>query len=89
MVQSIILPTEDGASQDVIGEEPSGSFFLDRIFTCMTKEKIIEAIEIFGDNVVSEVRTLVDVSDPDGCYTMFEDMGMFEHAECVEFLYFE
>lgn len=55
----------------------------------MTKEKIIEAIEIFGGNVVSEVRTLVDVSDPDGCYTMFEDMGMFEHAECVEFLYFE
>jgi hypothetical protein len=55
----------------------------------MTKEKIIEAIEIFGDNVVSEVQTLVDVSDADGCYTMFEDMGMFEHAECVEFLYFE
>ena len=40
-MQSIILPTEDGASQDVIREEPSGSFFLVRIFMYMTKEELI------------------------------------------------
>lgn len=55
----------------------------------ITREKIIEAIEIFGDDIVSEVRSLVSVSDPDGTYTMFQDMGMDDHAECVEFLYFE
>jgi hypothetical protein len=55
----------------------------------MEKEKIKEAIETFGYDVVSEVQTLVGVSDPDGCYSMFQDMGMEDHAECVEFLYFD
>jgi hypothetical protein len=47
-----------------------------------------EAIELFGDAVVSQTRETVEMSDPDAAYTMFEDMGMFEHSECVEFLYF-
>ena len=55
----------------------------------MTKEKLAEAVEIFGKDIVSEVQTMVSVSDPDGCYTMFEDMGMYDHSGCVEFLYFE
>jgi len=29
------------------------------------------------------------MSDADGAYTMFEDMGQFECAEAVEFLYFD
>lgn len=47
-----------------------------------------EAVNLFGENIVHQVEELVSVSDPDGVYSMFEDMGMFEHAECVEHLYF-
>jgi hypothetical protein len=55
----------------------------------MKKGKIEEAKELFGTSVVYEVIELVSLSDSDGCYTMFGDMGMFDHQECVEFLYFE
>lgn len=55
----------------------------------ITKEKIHEAVETFGLSVVQEVRMVVELADPDGAYTQFEDMGMFEHAECVSLLYFE
>jgi hypothetical protein len=54
-----------------------------------TKEKIQEAIENWGSDVVSTVREIVHLADADGAYVQFEDMGMFEHAECVEFLYFD
>ena len=47
-----------------------------------------EAIEIYGKSIVSEVIMMVEMSDADGMYTQFQDMGMDEHAECVEFLYF-
>ena len=53
------------------------------------KEKIQEARETFGADILSEVLAVVQVSDPDGAYSMFEDLGMFEHSECVEFIYFE
>lgn len=52
------------------------------------KEKIEEAITIFGQDIVNEVIEIVTMSDTDGAYTMFEDMGYFDHAECVSFLYF-
>lgn len=55
----------------------------------MTQEKLDEAIKMFGDDVVNEVREVVSLSDADGSYTLFEDVGKYEHAECVEFLYFE
>jgi hypothetical protein len=54
-----------------------------------TDNKIQDAIEEFGANVVHEVIEVVSVSDPDGAYSMFEDMGMFDHQACVEMLYFE
>lgn len=54
-----------------------------------TDEKILKAVEEFGPNTVQEVKLLVDMADPDGAYTQFEDMYMFEHADCVAFLYFE
>jgi len=47
-----------------------------------------EALELYGDKIVSEVREIVYMSDPDAAYSMFEDMGMFDHSECVDFLYF-
>jgi hypothetical protein len=53
------------------------------------KEKIKQAIEIYGRDVVSEAVSMVNIFDADGCYTTFEDRGMFEHAEAVEFIYFD
>lgn len=50
--------------------------------------KTKEATELFGLNIVETVLTMVEVSDPDGVYSLFLDMEMDEHAECVEFLYF-
>jgi len=47
-----------------------------------------EAVSLYGEEVVSQVRETVEMSDPDAAYTMFEDMEMFEHSECVDFLYF-
>jgi hypothetical protein len=55
----------------------------------ITKEKIKEAIENWGSQVVSEVRELVAVSDADGVWSMCQDMGMDDHVECIEFLFFE
>ena len=54
-----------------------------------TNNKIQDAIEEFGANVVHEVIEVVSVSDADGAYSMFEDMGTFDHQACVEMLYFE
>lgn len=54
-----------------------------------TKEKILAAVEAFGISTVQEVRMVVELADPDGAYTQFEDMGMLEHAECVALLYFD
>lgn len=54
----------------------------------MSNELLKKAIEQFGENVVYVVKEVVEISDPDDAYTMFEDLGQYEHAECVEFLYF-
>jgi len=53
-----------------------------------SNDLITEAIDIFGSNLVSEVRTVVDISDADGAYSHFQDIGKYNHADCVEFLYF-
>lgn len=53
------------------------------------EEKIKEAKEQFGNDIVNEVINCVEISDPDGVWAMFNDLGYIEHAECVEFLYFE
>lgn len=54
----------------------------------MTKDIRKQAIGIYGHSIVTEVVMMVEVSDADGMYTMFQDMGKDEHAECVEFMYF-
>jgi hypothetical protein len=54
-----------------------------------TDNKIQDAISEFGVDIVHEVIEVVAVSDPDGAYSIFEDMGMFDHQMCVEMLYFE
>jgi hypothetical protein len=53
------------------------------------KEKIQEAKTLFGEEAVTTAIELVAMSDPDGAYTHLEDMGEFEAAEAVEFIYFE
>lgn len=55
----------------------------------VTQELVDEAIKIFGEDVVYQAMEVVAMSDPDGAYTMFEDVGQFEMAEAVEFLYFD
>jgi hypothetical protein len=55
----------------------------------MENSKINLAKVMFGDEVISTVLETVSMSDADGAYTLFEDMGHFDHADCVEFLYFE
>jgi hypothetical protein len=55
----------------------------------VTQEKIDAAIAEYGEDAVYQAMEVVAMSDADGAYTMFEDMGMFECAEAVEFLYFD
>lgn len=55
----------------------------------LNKELIQDAIECYGKNLVSEVISLVQMADADGCYSMFQDMDMPDHAEIVEMLYFQ
>jgi len=55
----------------------------------VTQEAINEAIEIWGADAVYQAMEAVALSDPDGAYTMFEDLGIFDQAEVVEFLYFD
>jgi hypothetical protein len=55
----------------------------------VTQEKIDAAIAQFGEDAVYQAMEVVAMSDADGAYTMFEDIGMFECAEAVEFLYFD
>lgn len=47
-----------------------------------------EAYETYGKNAVDSVISMVEVSDPDGVYTLYQDLGMDEEAEIVEALYF-
>jgi hypothetical protein len=53
------------------------------------KEKISSARKDYGDEVVNVVIEMVQMSDADGAYVIFEDNEMFDHAEVVSLLYFE
>lgn len=52
------------------------------------EKKVESAIELFGSDIVHEVIMLVELSDPDGVYSMMEDIGKYEHAEAVSEIYF-
>jgi hypothetical protein len=54
----------------------------------MQQELLQEAVETFGKQIVDETISIVEQSDSDGAWSMFSDMGMEEHAECIELLYF-
>lgn len=53
------------------------------------KEKIKQAISEYGEDVVDDVLQIVEVSDPDGAYTFFQDENLDAHAEVVELIYFD
>jgi hypothetical protein len=53
------------------------------------QQKVQQAIDQFGKEIVLEVIEMVTVTDADGAFTNFEDAGMFAHAECVEIMYFD
>ena len=55
----------------------------------MTFEKrSLEAVGIFGKDVVDEVIAIVNLSDPDAAAIQFEDEDLDDHVSCVEFIYF-
>jgi hypothetical protein len=53
------------------------------------EEKIQQAKEEFGPEIVSVVVEMVAMADPDGAYSIFEDNSMWNHAEIVSMIYFE
>ena len=53
-----------------------------------SNDVIAEATAEFGWKIVYEVRTVVEISDPDGAWAHFKDIGKDRQADCVEFLYF-
>lgn len=55
----------------------------------MSQELIQEAIACFGSTTVNNVIEMVSISDADCMYSTYQDMGMDDHAECVEMLYFD
>ena len=54
----------------------------------MSKELLAEAISTYGKQVVDDVLEMIQIGDPDGMFSMYEDVGLYDHAEVVELLYF-
>jgi hypothetical protein len=54
----------------------------------MSKETYKEAIELFGKTIVNEVISLAYISDADCIHSFYMDMDKHDHAECVEFIFF-
>ena len=52
-------------------------------------QKVEEAIKLFGKEAVSFALEMVAISDADGAHTHLEDMGEYDAAEAVQFIYFE
>lgn len=49
-----------------------------------------EAIMFYGQEVTASVIDMVtNVGDADGVYSLYQDMGMDNYAECLKVLYFE
>ena len=54
----------------------------------MNRDLMTDAVECFGGQVVAEVIEMVSFADADAVFTTYQDMGMTEHAECLEMLFF-
>lgn len=53
------------------------------------EQRISQAVSEFGEEIVSVAIEMVKMADPDGAYSIFEDNGMYEHAEAVSLIYFD
>lgn len=53
------------------------------------EEKLQNAIGEFGEQIVNEVKEIIYISDPDSAWSLFSDMGQYDHVSCIEMLYFE
>jgi len=53
------------------------------------EEKIQQAKDEYGHDVVGTVLQMVAMADPDGAYSAFQDNEMFDHAEVVSMIYIE
>ena len=53
----------------------------------MEKKLIKEAIDSFGYETVNQVFEMMELTNPDEAYVIFNDKKMFTHSKCVEFLY--
>jgi hypothetical protein len=49
---------------------------------------IKEAVEDYGTDIVNAVTMAVNMSDADIAWSMFSDMELWDHVDCIEFLYF-
>ena len=54
-----------------------------------TQEVVDEAISLWGKATVYEAMEVAEMSDADGAWSMFNDMGKFCHAKAIEFIYFD
>lgn len=55
----------------------------------VNRELYEECVSLYGQDIVNEAIEIVHLSDPDGAYTMFKDMGQYDHQEVVEILFFD
>lgn len=53
----------------------------------MEKKLIKEAIDSFGYETVNQVFEMMELTNPDDAYIIFNNKKMFTHSKCVEFLY--
>jgi hypothetical protein len=48
-----------------------------------------ELLTLFGSNVVEEVIEIATCCDLQVAYDTYKSMGMDNHAECIEYLFYE
>lgn len=51
-------------------------------------ETIDTAVKIWGENLVHQTVGVVTISDPHIARGTFEDLGLFDQLQIVEFIYF-
>ena len=51
------------------------------------KDKIEDAVKLYGCEVVERVIYIVEISDTIRAWDLFNERKMHEHVTCLEFLY--
>ena len=53
----------------------------------MEQNLIKEAIDLYGYEIVNQVFEIMELTNPENAYNIFNDKKMFIHSKCVELLY--